>query len=73
MDVQTGHHRGESSARLVHAEELATQVRARREVPVILTVDAAAMHVGRPRLLPGRQRRLADRPRATRLPVGLAR
>ena len=28
---------------------------------------------GRPRLLPGRQRRLADRPRAARLPVGLAR
>ncbi len=28
---------------------------------------------GRSRLLPGRQRRLADRPRAARLPVGLAR
>ena len=26
MNVQTGHHRGESSARLVHAEELGNRV-----------------------------------------------
>jgi RNA:NAD 2'-phosphotransferase (TPT1/KptA family) len=51
----------------------ATQVGARREVPVILTVDAAAMHASDHAVEQGRQRRLVDRPRAARLPGGLVR